>query len=274
MGLLLPFLILSPQKVAQAGSCISGSTSIVEGLVTTPALQNDISTSGQNCVIASSAPVSLSDAKIAKVQDYTNFKTLYFNQSKLPSSGPSQQKYTVSGDQTDYFTSTNIQRESIYNIQANSTTPGNLTFTKDIQVSAASAKTIVVYVDGDLKFNFAGTFIYGNLSSSAGIVFVVNGNIDIGQNVTEVDAVLISNKTICTTYDFSSNQCPTTNVLTNGLTIKGSLISLNSIYPIQFKRKLANNDLAPAEEIDAQAKYLVILKDILSSDLLIPIQSQ
>ncbi|MBI2334640.1 hypothetical protein HYU96_02455, partial [Candidatus Daviesbacteria bacterium] len=112
----------------------------------------------------------------------------------------------------------------------------------------------VVFVDGSLLFDT--NFTYGGPGS--GMVFVVKGDVNIEKAVTRVDAVIISEGTICTSYDKVGNSCSDSNV---PLLINGSLISLNQAKPILFRRRLADNSL-PAEKIVWQPKYLVILKDL------------
>ncbi len=150
---------------------------------------------------------------------------------------------------------------------------------KSIYFDQSKAKNRLTYVAGDL--NVSGNtgnpgvriiFVDGNLTisqnytygdGSTGTVFVVKGNINIDPIVTQVDGILISGGTIytagagCTTSDPQQ--------FNQQLVINGSLISLNENKPIQFCRNLqGNNATQPAELINHQVKYLVILKDLFS----------
>lgn len=130
---------------------------------------------------------------------------------------------------------------------------GNL----DISKKQSGGQTGVVFVDGNL--HFSGDYKYG--TDKTGAVFVVKGDVNIDTSVTQVDAVIISEGTICTAYN--GTPCPSTNVSALQLVINGSLISLNPDKPIKFRRTLSDNS-QPAEIINHQVKYLVILRDLLS----------
>lgn len=121
----------------------------------------------------------------------------------------------------------------------------------------------VVFVDGNL--NFTQNYLYGASDGSKGTIFVVKKDINIDTNVSEINAVLISSGTIYT----AGAGCTTNSINTpNQLKINGSLISLDEKKPIQFCRNLQfDNASKPAEEINHQEKYVVILKDLFSETL-------
>lgn len=141
--------------------------------------------------------------------------------------------------------------DHIYHITGNLNISGNQTGTQ----------TGVVFVDGNL--NFTSDYTYG--TNSTGAVFVVKGNINIASNVIRVDAVLISEGTIYTAAAADAT-CATSSVSSNQLTINGSLVSLNPDKPIKFCRDLTD-DTQPAEKINHQVKYSVILRDLYSDTL-------
>lgn len=165
---------------------------------------------------------------------------------------------TLTGDRTQDDIPFSVGSDHIYNIT------GNL----NISNNPAGSQTGVVFVDGNL--NFTSNYIYG--TNLTGTIFVVQGDINIDTAVTIIDAVLISEGTI---YTAGSN-CNTNSAVANQLVINGSLISLkqppdtepNAVY-IKFCRKLEEtgalkDSTDPAEKINHQVKYLVILRDLLS----------
>jgi hypothetical protein len=131
----------------------------------------------------------------------------------------------------------------------------------DLTVGGAitGSGTGVIFVPNGL--NIDTNITYG--SGSTGLVFVVNGNINIASTVTRVDAVLISNGTI---YTAGAN-CNTSSVgPVSALTINGSVVSLNPSFSPKFCRYLSVNT-SPAEVINYQPKYLVILRSLLAGQL-------
>ena len=96
----------------------------------------------------------------------------------------------------------------------------------------------------------------------------------IDKSVKLINAVIISDNTVYTAVDLLANPPVTTCIKnnidvgasTNALTINGSLISLKE-GSIVFCRKLTDDFLWPAEKINQEPKYLVILKDLFSDTL-------
>lgn len=239
-------VILKPPALAQT-DCGGGTPSRAQGLVTSPSLAGKFGTTGA-CVI---------DSKTAfapfKIPTYLDLKSLYFDQSKLARSGTNQQLFTLEGDQSGGISLTD--RDKIYYIK------GNLTIDNPSDISGN--QTGVIFVDGNLLINpNSKKFTHGNENS--GIVFVVKGNVNVAEEVTQIDAVIISEGAICTAFDGTS--CPLTNVKTSPLIINGSLVSLNPNKSIRFKRTLTDNS-KPAELINHQVKYLVILRNLYSDTL-------
>lgn len=140
---------------------------------------------------------------------------------------------------------------------------GNLTIGNNIPGN----KTGVIFVDGNLLINPSSKKLTDG-GANSGLVFVVKGDVNIDKDVTQVDAVIISEGTICTAYDGTS--CLDGNTPTPQLEVNGSLISLNGAADaIKFRRSLGEtgalkDSTDPAEKINHQVKYLVILRDLLS----------
>lgn len=138
--------------------------------------------------------------------------------------------------------------DRIYNIT------GDLTVNSNITVNTNG----IIFVDGNLSIN---TDLTHN-NEGAGLVFVVKGDVAIAPSVTRVDVVIISSGTI---YTAGAN-CVINSVAATALVINGSLVSLDSQKPIRFCRTMLNNE-QPAEKINQQPKYLVILRDLYSDTL-------
>lgn len=139
---------------------------------------------------------------------------------------------------------------------------GNLNIRNNISGNQSG----VIFVEKDLTIGPipGNKLIYGTASS--GLVFVVRGNVNILKDITQIDGVIISEGIICTAYEGTA--CLNGTTITPQLVINGSLVSLNptAATPIQFRRNLADNT-QPAELINHQVKYLVILRDLLSDTL-------
>lgn len=141
--------------------------------------------------------------------------------------------------------------EKIYYITGDLTVPVGSSITVD--------KTGIIFTDGNLTINTNLTYTNEN----AGLVFIAQGDIIINPSVTRIDAVLIASGHI---YTAGANCSHNTPVTASQLIINGSLISLTSNNNIEFCRNLSNNN-NPAEVINQQPKYLVILKDLFADTL-------
>jgi hypothetical protein len=133
----------------------------------------------------------------------------------------------------------------------------------------------VIFVQGYLNIN--GNIDYPSNpanDATSGLVFIVEGPINIHQSVTKINAVLISADTICTAYNLGACLSPTSGVYTEQLVVNGSLISLNKTPltgqgAILLRRNLSTND-RPAEVINKQSKYLYLLRNgLLTKDLIL-----
>lgn len=211
-----------------------------------------------------------------KLPAYNDLRSLYFDQAKTTSSITKLIRSNAAGCTSDSSTCKPCSPDPgncthsdipmtpnldhLYYIQKTTTTEGNLTIDGNI----SGNQTGVVFVDGNLNIN---QDITGN--NTSGLVFVVKGNVNIDRNVNQIDAVIISESTI---YTAGANCIKSTvlyknnnSTLIEALEINGSLISLNPNQDagIKFCRVLSgSND--PAEVINHEVKYLVLLRNLLS----------
>jgi hypothetical protein len=222
---------------AQVQSCGSVTTQPrAEGLVSAKSLTGNFYTSSRACITderASFVPF--------EIPYYDELKSFYFTQAE-----EGVGKITIASDAT----------QANFNLSTNSVVyvSGNLTLSGSI----AGTNTGVVFVDGKLEFtaNYTGGTNYGT-------VFVNRGNVVIAPSVNRIDAVIISEGNIYTAGEFC-----TPNSFSNAsqLTINGSLISIGESSAIKFCRDLADNT-QPAEIINQQPKYVVILRKIYSEQV-------
>lgn len=256
--LVLPFLNNNPHTYAASVGC-SGTQIRAEGLVSTPDLKGDFGTSSGVCVVndprASFNPL--------KLQDFDSLKTIFYTQIK---DSPSIVKHDViSRNGTDFDIQLSGQ-DHIYYIQ------GNLdinNFNKP-----ADNKTGVVFVEGNLNIN--SNIDRTTAGNNVGLVFIVKGDINIRRDVDRVNAVLISSASIytadagCTKNSAKTKSDNITPI--SPLKVNGSLISLNPNPPnsIKFCRNLISSlqgNSVAAEQVNHQPKYLVILRELFSTDL-------
>ncbi len=189
-----------------------------------------------------------------KIPTYEELKSIYYTQAKTL---PTINKHSaLSGSD---FTQSNIPLTSpndhLYYL------PGNLT----INGPLSGSTTGIIFVDGNLNIN--NNINYG--TGTTGVVFIVKGDINIDIGVTLINAVLISGGTICTAYE---SGCPTDYsdpAGTSQLVVNGSLISISqdtSNQKVILRRSIFDNT-QPAEKINQQAKYLVILTNLFTQTL-------
>ena len=147
----------------------------------------------------------------------------------------------------------NISGNSIYNITGNLTIDGTIN---------APQRSVIVFVDGNLLIN--QNITYGRGNSNAGFVFIVKGDVRVHTRVTELNGIFVTNGAFCSaTNDTTSANCSDVGLIQQ-LVINGAVISTNSSKPPKFVRRLDEN-VNPAEKINFEPKYLVMLKDTLSS---------
>ncbi len=242
--LLLTLSIVKSQLsivLAQTANCGSGDPVRSTGLVTTPSVAGKFSSSG-GCIVDNSVIF-----KPFTIPTYEDLKSIYFTQAKQ---NPSITKHNpLAGDknQGDIPLTGNI--DHLYYIQN-----GNLTIDSNIPGN----QTGVIFIDGKLNIN--ANITLPSTSFNSGIVFIVGGNVVIDKSVTRIDAVIISLGVIYTAGDL----CAASSVTSSALQINGALIALNEGSLLKFCRKLATDNKPPAEIINYEPKYLIILRDLFS----------
>lgn len=169
-----------------------------------------------------------------KLPSYQDLKSRHFDQSKANKVTFSNTLPAIS-DQTVYYTAGGL------NLLSNPTGSG----------------TAVIFIGGNFDLNAGIT--YGTVTT--GLVFVVKGDVNIATGVNILNAVIIAQGQIFT----AGAGCTTSSSSPSVLTVNGSLISLDSAKPIRFCR--TSGDTNPAEVINHQSKYVVILKDLFSGTL-------
>lgn len=213
---------------------------------------------------------------------YDELKTLYFDQAKTTVPTPTFTKNKLTGDKTQANITGLSASDQLYWITSASSnraaTDNDLTLDNDITGNT----TGVIFVDGDLIIKH--DLVHNDVTG--GLVFVVQGRILISRSVRRVDAFLVSYgrklgatpandinvNPFCSAWDGVSSTNPNCeDGLANPasqvrLTINGSVISLNAVMVPRFVRQKSDG-LVPAEIINYQPKYLVILKDIFSRDV-------
>ncbi len=251
-----------PDNYCNGGTCVALTTAATTacgsgtarstGLVSTP----QTGPNGQGTKFNTTGACAIDPAKIPfapyKLPSYDDLKSLYFDQAK---ESITIKKQIDTGNMGEGGLSSYLSggKNLIY-------IKGYLSMNNNI----GGSNTAVVFIDGDLYFSSPMTqFTYGNAGS--GIVFIVKGNVNIDQSVNRIDAVIISAGKIYTAGANCSHNPPL--VTTNQLVINGSLVSLNENNTIEFCRTLANNSTAPAERINQQPKYLVILRNLYSDTI-------
>lgn len=171
--------------------------------------------------------------------------------------GKANKHPTLTGNKTQADIPLDQCGEHLYHITGNLNITGNL----------SGAQTGLIFVDGNLSIgpNLPGNRLAFGVNTS-GLVFIVKGDVFIDPSVIQVNAVIISSGTIYTAASTGSTCSRSSPVSTNQLIINGSLISINPDKPIQFCRTLPSgqNNTTAAERINAQPKYLVVLRNLLS----------
>ncbi len=206
-------------------------------------------TSEGKCIIGKPAAIPQ-----FSLNSYDEMKSLYFDQNKQK-----DQQTTLSGEQiqTNPVQSVNLEQGNIDHLYY---ITGSYTIGSDLNVKKAG----VIFVDGNLTINTNIT----QKSNTDGLVFLVKGDVNIKDSVTEVNAFIITWGQFCSAW--TGSFCPTPPYLTSQLIINGSIISLDSTKKPSFVRRLINpnaNKKDPAEKIIFQPKYLAILKNIFARDL-------
>lgn len=230
------------------GQCGTGSTK-ADGLVSAFSIDPNFASGG--CVSGSLSYIPVNQTKIV----ISNYDSLYNKYYQRNNSATKVNLGPVYSDPIENFAELR-----------NSPPPyllyrdGDLTLQGNTLANETSGNVLVYFVKGNL--NIQADITQARLNQAGGVVFVVKGKVNIDSNVTQINAVIIAGDQIC-------SACDTSGIAINNpvfpfdsqLVIDGSLISLTESAPIRFVRQV-NNNTQPAELINAQAKYLVILKDV------------
>lgn len=229
---------------AQVQSCGSATGEPkAEGLVSARSVTGNFYTTSGACIAderASFVPY--------ETPSYDELKSKYYDQVK---EGDTVTKHTeLTGEQTQANIPFDGSQDHVYYISGNLVVSGN----------NSGGRTGIVFVDGQLKFT--GNYSYGG--ANYGTVFITRSSVVIDPSVIRIDAVIITEGTIYTGGEF----CATSSIDASQLTINGSLIALNEAAPIKFCRELPTvNNTQPAEIINHQPKYVVILRKIYSEQV-------
>lgn len=230
------------------GQCGTGSTK-ADGLVS--AFSIDPNFTGGGCVSGSLSYIPLNQTKIV-ISNYDSLFNKYYQQNNTVTKVALGPSYT---DPIENFAELRLSPPP-YLLYRN----GDLSLQGSVLANTSSGNVIVVFVNGNLNIQTDITQARDN--QAGGVVLVVKGQVNIDPGVKTINAVIVAEGQICTACDI--NGTATNNSVypfDNQLVINGSLISLDQQRPIRFVRQYVSNT-QPAELINAQAKYLVILKDI------------
>lgn len=274
--LLLLLLIPGSRLLAQSANCPSNDINPIrlwDGFLTTADTTNAENifaflTPGPNrCIISNQAAIPQ-----FSIKKYNELVSLYFDQFKPPS--PSIQKKLLTGNQTQNAPNSPINlsnTDQLYHIQKSQTEPGDLTINT---TNFSGNKTKVIFIDGSLYIKKNIDYTSVPEEKTVGLIFVVQGEVNVEKDVTRIDALIITHRQFCSRYDSTlPGNCVSLGLGSydlNPLTINGGLVALNATDPPKFLRKLIdNNPNNPAEIINYQPKYLVIFSNIFSRSRLI-----
>lgn len=207
------------------------------------------------------------------IPTYEEMLSIYFDQSK------SNQKTTITTSLNGVLSSSNKINVnhpdgSLYHIVGNLNILKKNNNVSDITNDIVGDKVGVIFVDGDLLFAPQGNKLEYN-HDQGGLVFIVKGTIFINKDVTQVDAFLIAHGGFCSTSTgvLTSNpstiSCNPPSTSSLQLVINGSVIFLKTgteARPKFHRETRSQQNVPPAEVINYQPKFLVILKDIFSRD--------
>ena len=261
LGIFLQALVFQSDYFQALAQCIDANNPRADYLITSTNQSNNNNFKSRigTCIVDPKAAIGE-----FRQTSYTQLFDEFYNKSKVPAN----LKDTVTGNLVIGNTSTNFQNGHVMRV------------TGDVYLDGSPGPpatippvTTIVFVEGNLFVRQNFTFEDNN----HGIVFIVKGATYFVQTVTAFSGVVITQGdqaapnndfSICTGSDLTTNglACPTTAVYvgTNALVVNGSLIALSKDRPIRFTRRLVDNSVAAAEQINQQTKYLVILNQLLA----------
>lgn len=207
--------------------------------------------SPSNCIVGERATLLLAT-------NFSTLKSLYYDQAKFSAGDQVVKENPLVGNKTEGNIPVTGTSDHLYLINPNSGTgePGNLTLNTNIPGNRSG----VVFVSGDLNIK-TNIIASGN---SSGLVFIVQGNINVDPGVDQIDAFMITFRQFCSAGTYP---CPASVTVSKPLQINGSVIALSSSpsappTPPMFVRNLTNGNATAAENIVYQAKYLAIFKAV------------
>lgn len=201
------------------------------------------------------------------IPSFKEFKNTYYDQAKA--SAAAKKEFATSSSNPD-ANQGNLDfsggKDILYHIKNPNASQagGNLVINGPI----SATNTVVFFVDGNLTIN-------NNIDTTVGVVFVVNGFIHVRWDVTQINALMMSYGQFCSGWyndaygcsiNFFKDRLGQPGVVDNPrLILNGSVVALSSTDAAKpaFVRYLRDN-ITPAEEVNYQAKYLVILRKIFS----------
>lgn len=196
-----------------------------------------------------------------KVPNYDELKSIFYTQNKsatLSTITPTTTPGCPGGDSvilTRLVVTNSPTLKPVINVQCNITRIADTNPTNGPLFAAGTNQTVVIFADNNLYIDT--DLNYGG--DSYGLVIIAKGDIYIDPAVKKINAVLVNQGSV---YTNSSS----TSLVPNSqqLVINGSLINLSQTASrINFNRSL-NNNYVPAEVVNYQPKYLVLLRGLLT----------
>lgn len=249
-----PTPLPTPTPIPQDPNCPSGSRPIQigNGFLSLVDTSKTTRFSSLRCLIGRPAAVPQ-----FSLPNYDELKSLYYDQSKTTF------KTYLSGNRTQADLNPALHPETdpyrLFVID------GSLEITNNLFPGRSRSAPVVIFVRDNLTIKTG--IDYG--SGTYGVIFIVGQNIRIKDTVSRVDAMMITSRQFCSSWNEATSTCLSAN---RQLVINGSVIALpaadGTVQDPQFLRTNGFNT-NPAEEINYQPKYLIILKDIFARDLTI-----
>lgn len=255
-------------------SCPTGERSIrSDGFLSfttaNPLQLTKLSTTSNRCLISDRAKIMP-----PYIPTYEETQSLYYDQANLSNktsfSGPTDISLLSPTATNNYHL---FLIKNIYNSSGQILNPGNLIisttdnslFTNDA-INPSVTQPIVIFVQGNLNIN--KDIKYGNRNANSGLIFVVQGDVNIDPTIIEIDAMIITFGQFCSAYSTENSNCPAPSGNQEQLVINGAVISLSPTHTPKFVRSLIDNSCADcaAEKIVYQPKNLVIFRGIFSRD--------
>lgn len=209
----------------------------------------------------------VTDSKAAyapfKVPTYNDLKSIHYDQAKQPVAEVAKLPITGNYDVSDANRG-NINKHHLIHTTGNMSWAG----TNPFYYNPGSGETTpiynaVIFIEGNLTIN--SNINYN--SQIAGLVFIVKNDVFINPAVTTINAMIVSEGAIYTAYDVSDGNATNSVTGVQPLIVNGSLISIyggsDTTKRIVFNRSLSDNS-RPAEVVNFQPKYLVILRKLLT----------